>query len=207
MRSPTGCWPRSARRPVPPRRRSSLRGRGLPGCRKTADSGSRCGSRGCGEEAEVPSDGVADAVGAAGEVLEDGSAREFWDGVRDGVLSVPRSTAALGVSVRGPAAAVLRTAWRLAATGPAFAFPDQRRAVASVPPDAFEAARDRIEPGVALAVESAPAGWKSGGEVFWPPPPAALEALNARLKRALDPRGVLAPGRLAGAGATMEAAS
>ena len=86
--------------------------------------------------------------------------------------------------------------WGLAAFGPPVAFPDQRRAIASVPTTDFEAALEslRREPGVSAVVETAPAGWKRDHPAFHPPPPAPVGALARRIKAAFDPDGVLAPG-------------
>ncbi len=151
---------------------------------------------GLAEEAAAPADPVAAAVGAPAEEPDAEAAEALWAGVRDAFPGIPRADGGLGVAVRGAGAAVLRTAWRLAALGPSIAFPDQRRALASAPPAAFDEVLAAREPGVSLVVETAPPGWKAEHGTSHPPPAGPIRALNARLKRALDPDGVLAPGRL-----------
>ncbi|MDE2710768.1 MAG: hypothetical protein OXI65_03275, partial [Acidobacteriota bacterium] len=78
------------------------------------------------------------------------------------------------------------------------AFPDQRRAIASIPAEEFEAALGALqeEPDVSAVVETAPGDWKRNHPVFHPPPSAAVAALSSRIKAALDPDGILAPGRM-----------
>ena len=171
-------------------------GTGLPGL--PADGGFRFAVRfeGLAEEAAAPAGGIAGAAGAGAEVLEGPDEAALWAGIRDFLPAVPERTAALGLLARGPKPALLRTAWRLAALGPPLVFPDQGRALASIPPDGFDAALAAAEEGVSIAVETAPPGWKRGRAVFHPPPPEAIRALSRRLKAALDPAGILAPGRL-----------
>ena len=171
-------------------------GTDLPGLPE--DGGFRFAARfeGLVEEAAAPHAELASAAGGTAEVLEGPDEAVFWKGVRDFAPKVPRQRTALGLAARGPKAALLRTVWRLAAFGPPIAFPDQRRAVACIPPADFEAALDVCEPGIALTVETAPPGWKDTHGVFHPLPPPAIRALSRRIKAALDPKGVLAPGRL-----------
>lgn len=173
-------------------------GTGLP--RLPEDGGFRLAVRfeGLREEAALSPDGVAEAAGGASEVLEGPAEEEFWAGVRDFPAVAPEREGTLGLAVHGPPKALLRTAWRLAAFGPPFAFPDQRRAIASVPAEDFEAALGalREEPDVSAVVETAPGDWKRNHPVFHPPPSAAAAALSSRIKAALDPEGILAPGRM-----------
>ena len=164
------------------------------------DGGFRLAVRfeGLREEAGLSADGVVRAAEGAMEVLEGSAEHEFWAGVRDFAAVVPERQGALGLSVRGPAQALLRTVWRLAAFGPPVAFPDQRRGIASVPVADFDGALNalRHEPGVSGIVETAPGDWKREHPVFHPPPSATIAALSRRLKAALDPGGILAPGRM-----------
>ena len=173
-------------------------GTGLPGLHE--DGGFRLAIRfeGLHEEAAASPDGVAKAAGGDAQVLEGPEAEEFWAGVRDFPAVTPEREGTLGLAVHGPPRALLRTAWRLAAFGPPFAFPDQRRAIASVPAGDFEAALGalREEPDVSAVVETAPGDWKRKHPVFHPPPSAAVAALSSRIKAALDPAGILAPGRM-----------
>ena len=172
-------------------------GTGLPGLPE--DGGFRLAIRfeGLREEAAMSPDGVAKAAGGGAEVLEGPEEEAFWAGVRDFPAVAPAREGTLGLAVHGPPGALLRTAWRLAAFGPPFAFPDQRRAVASVPAGDFEAALGalREEPDVSAVVETAPGDWKRDHPVFHPPPSAAVAALSGRIKAALDAEGILAPGR------------
>ena len=173
-------------------------GTGLP--RLPEDGGFRLAIRfeGLREEAAMSPDGVAKAAGGDAEILEGPEEEEFWAGIRDFPAVVPEREGTLGLAVHGPPKALLRTAWRLAAFGPPLAFPDQRRAVASVPAEDFEAALGalREEPAVSAVVETAPGEWKRNHPVFHPPPSAAVAALSSRIKAALDPDGILAPGRM-----------
>ena len=173
-------------------------GTGLPGLPE--DGGFRLAVRFAGlrEEAAASTRGIAARTGGTGHILEGDAEAVFWAGVRDFAAAVPAARGELGVVVRGPARAMLRTAWRLAALGPPVAFPDQRRALASLPPDRFPDALGaaRREEAVRLEVQTAPAGWKTAHGVFHPPPSGPVRALSRRLKQALDPEGVLAPGRL-----------
>ena len=143
-------------------------------------------------------DGVVKAAGGTGRILEGSDEEEFWAGVRDFAAVVPHRQKTLGLSLRGPREALLRMVWRLAAFGPPVAFPDQRRAIASVPTTDFEAALEALgrESGVSAVVETAPAGWKRDHPACHPPPPAPVGALARRIKAAFDPDGVLAPGRM-----------
>ncbi len=173
-------------------------GTGLPGLPE--DGGFRLAIRfeGLQEEAAASPDGVAKAAGGDAQVLEGPEAEEFWAGVRDFPAVTPEREGTLGLAVHGPPRALLRTAWRLAAFGPPFAFPDQRRAIASIPAEEFEAALGalREEPDVSAVVETAPGDWKRDHPVFHPPPSAVVAALSNRIKAALDPAGILAPGRM-----------
>ncbi len=167
-------------------------GTGLPGL--PVDGGFRLAARfeGLAEEAAAAPTAF---PGAGAEELPDDA--DFWGGVRDFAVRVPAPDG-FCLLARGPRAGLLRTAWRLAALGPPLVLPDQRRALVAVPAGDFEAARAivREEPGVRLTVETAPPGWKAGREVSCPSPPPGVRALSRRLKEALDPRGILAPGRL-----------
>ena len=167
----------------------------LPGLPQ--DGGFRFAVRfeGLREEASPALDGVAEAAEAPGERLDPGAAERFWAGVRDAYPAVPQASGALGIAIRGPAGPVLRSAWHLAAYGPPIGFPSQRRALASVPAARLASALAWVEPEVGAAVETAPPGWKAANAVFRPAPPSAVQALNARIKAALDPGGILAPGR------------
>lgn len=169
-------------------------GTGLPGLPRTGGFRLAIRFEGLAEEAAAPADPVASAVGAPVEELGEEAAERLWAGVRDAFPRVPRARGELGVAARGPAPAVLRTAWRLAALGPALAFPDQRRALASAPAAAFDLVLAAREPGVSFVVETAPPGWKAEHGTCHPPLPGAVRRLNARLKRALDPEGALASG-------------
>ena len=173
-------------------------GTGLPGLPE--DRGFRLAIRfeGLREEAGVSSAGVAEAADGDLEFLEGQGEATFWAGVRDFPALVPRGEGALGLALRGPREALLRTVWRLAAFGPPVAFPDQRRGIACVPVEDFDAALGvlREEPDVSAVVETAPGGWKREHPVFHPPPSAAVAALSRRIKAALDPGGVLSPGRM-----------
>ena len=173
-------------------------GTGLP--RLPEDGGFRLAVRfeGLREEAATSPDAVAAAAGGGMEVLEGPGEEEFWAGVRDFPAVVPEREGTLGFAVQGPPEAVLRTAWRLAAFGPPVAFPDQRRAIASVPVGDFEAVLGVLqeERDVSAVVETAPGDWKREHPVFHPPPSAAVAALSSRIKAALDPGGILAPGRM-----------
>ena len=173
-------------------------GTGFPGLPEDGGFGLAVRFEGLAEEAAAPHRGIAEAAEAEPEILNGAGADLFWAGVRDFPVLVPRNHATLGLALRGPTEALLRTIWRLAAFGPPLAFPDQRRALASVPTSDFDAALRALaeEPGVAAAVETAPTGWKHDHPVFHPPPPPALRALSQRIKAALDPEGVLAPGRM-----------
>lgn len=173
-------------------------GTGLP--RLPEDGGFRLAIRfeGLREEAETSPDAVAEASGGVTEILEGPEEEEFWAGVRDFPAVVPERDGTLGLAVHGPPRALLRTAWRLAAFGPPLALPDQRRAIASVPAEDVEAALGVLpeERGVSAVVETAPGDWKRNHPVFHPPPSAAVAALSSRIKAALDPGGILAPGRM-----------
>ncbi len=173
-------------------------GTGLPGLPE--DGGFRLAIRfeGLREEAATSPACVAEAAGGAAEVLEGPAEETFWAGVRDFPAVAPERQGTLGLAVHGPPRALLRAAWRLAAFGPPFAFPDQRRAIASIPGTDFEAALGalREEPDVRAVVETAPDGWKRDNDVFHPPPSAQVRALSRRIKDALDPTGILAPGRM-----------
>lgn len=173
-------------------------GTGLPGLPE--DGGFRLAVRfeGLAEEAAASPRGIADAAAGDVEALEGAEADPLWAGIRDFAAVVPHRLGALGVSLRGPPEALLRTVWRLAALGPPIAFPDQRRAIVSVPAGDFEAALVALgeEPDVRAVVETAPDGWKRDHEIFHPPPSLEIRALSRRIKNALDPAGGLAPGRL-----------
>ncbi|MDE3262587.1 MAG: FAD-binding oxidoreductase [Acidobacteriota bacterium] len=173
-------------------------GTGLPGLPE--DGGFRLAIRleGLREEAAMSPDGVAEAAGGGTEVLKGPEEEEFWAGVRDFPAVAPERGGTLGLAVHGPPGALLRAAWRLAAFGPPFAFPDQRRAIASIPGTDFEAALGalREEPDVSAVVETAPDRWKRDNDVFHPPPSSQVRALSRRIKEALDPTGILAPGRM-----------
>lgn len=153
---------------------------------------------GLAEEAAASPRGIAEAAGGQVELLQGSAEGALWAGIRDFAAVVPQRQGALGVSLRGPPAALLRSVWRLAAFGPPVAFPEQRRAVACVPAADFEAGLRalREEPDVRAVVETAPDGWKQNHEVFHPPLPAGIRALSRRIKNALDPEGILAPDRL-----------
>ena len=173
-------------------------GTGLPGLPE--EGGFRLAVRfeGLAEEAAAPSHAIERAAGGAAETLDGSGESAFWAGVRDFPALVPARQSSLGFGLRGPAGAVLRTAWRLAALGPPVVFPDQRRGLASVPPHEYEAALGSLaaEPEISAVVEAAPPGWKREHPVYHPPPAPPIRALSRRIKTALDPQGTLAPGRL-----------
>lgn len=173
-------------------------GTGLPGLPE--DGGFRLAVRfeGLAEEAAASPDGIAAAADGDVELLDGAGEDALWAGVRDFAALVPHRQNALGVSLRGPQAALLRAVCRLAAFGPPVAFPDQRRAIVSVPAADFGAALAVLgeEPDVKAVVETAPDGWKRDNDVFHPPPSPEIRALSRRIKNALDPGGCLAPGRL-----------
>ena len=173
-------------------------GTGLP--RLPEDGGFRLAIRfeGLREEAAVSPDGVTKAAGGATQILEGPAEEEFWVGVRDFPAVASAREGTLGLAVHGPPQALLRTVWRLAACGPPFAFPDQRRAIVSLPAEDFEATLAALgeEPAVSAVVETAPGDWKRNHPGFHPPPSAAVAALSSRIKAALDPDGILAPGRM-----------
>ncbi len=122
-------------------------------------------------------------------------ADRLWAGVRDFPVVVPRRLGAFGFRGAGSRTAVLRTAWKWAAFGPALALPDIPRVFAAIPSAhrdaAIGAARDE---GVTVVVESAPPG-EVRQDRFHPPPSPSAAALMRRIRIALDPRDTLAPGR------------
>ncbi len=188
----------AAAAPVPAAVAVVAPGTGLPGLPE--DGGFRLAVRfeGLREEAAMSPGGMAKAAGGGLQILEGPDEDGFWAGVRDFPAVAPERDGTLGLAVHGPPGALLRTAWRLAAFGPPFAFPDQRRAIASVPAEDFEAALGALqeEPDISAVVETAPGDWKRDHPVFHPRPSAAVAALSGRIKAALDPAGTLAPGRM-----------
>ncbi len=132
-----------------------------------------------------------EAAAGKGPAMEPDEEARFWAGVRDFPVVAPQRLGGCGLRGTGRRTAVLRTAWKWAAFGPALALPDVPRVFAAVPPDRLDAALETArEEGVAVGIENAAAG-----EAFHPPPSAPAAALMRRIRIALDPRDTLAPGR------------
>ncbi len=172
-------------------------GTGLPGLPENGGFHFAARFAGLREEAEAPVDELVRRAGGAHETLEGSAEAAFWSGARDFSPAVPRARSEVGIALRGPEAGVLRTAWRLASLGPPIVYGTQRRALASFPPASFPRALRLVarEAGVRMEVQTGPPGFQAAHPVFTPPLPQAVGALSRRIREALDPAGVLAPGR------------
>jgi glycolate oxidase FAD binding subunit len=143
-----------------------------------------------------------DTIGhAAGEILDDAASRAVWRAVRLlAPLAVEPADAVWRISVR-PAAGptVLRS---LSDTAGARGYLDWGGGLLWIAASATPAAHHAVEQAVSACggtwmLMRAPESLRTAVDVI-PPEPAALAAITRRVKAALDPHGILNPGRLYG---------